>query len=168
MGEGFADWGAVFGAAWFWATALLFWAGAASGLAGVPRGLIADAQTGAGEAALARSLARYRLSRGARLAGPLATPIAGAGGVYLAFGAATGGAFELAALTALGPVLALRLAIEPTLRAATALEPDAAAKRFDQLWRAQFGAVAFSAAATVAAAALTAPVGRFAPPIFGQ
>lgn len=163
----FADWAEVFGEFWFWVAAVMFWSGAGASLAGAPRGVIADGLTSAAEAGLARSVIRYRLARGRlRLAGPLATPIAGCGAAYLGMEATFGSALSLGALTALGPIIAFRLWAEERVGAAAREEdPAQATLLFDQLWRAQFGAVALSAAATVAAAALTQPLSFASPPI---
>ncbi|MEL6317889.1 MAG: hypothetical protein AAFR16_09680 [Pseudomonadota bacterium] len=161
----FTDWAEVYGEFWFWAAAGLFWIGAASELAGAPRNLIAEAlreeerAEGPGAAAFALGLVRHRLARGRmRMAGPLALPVAGVGAAYLAAEAALGGVWALAALTAIGPVVGARLAIEPQLRAAAAeRDADRAATAFDQLWRAQFAGVVVALFATAVAAAATAP-----------
>lgn len=152
-------WSAVFGEAWFWAAAILFWSGAVANVAGAPRDLVSEGERSRPEATLARNLARYRLSRGRlRLAGPYGALIGFGGLAYLTVEALFGGALALAALTVAGPVIGARLALDERARAAAAQDDvTEAVAALDQIWRAQFGAVVFAVAATLVAAALTAP-----------
>lgn len=185
------SWEAVFGESWFWIAAGLIWARAALSFYGAPRKLINEARRGTMEgridgvapAAFAYDLVRWRLGPGNPLPRgllPLRWPLLGGAAAWCVANAVFGDAASLAALTALGPVAAATLALEPRLQAAVdaaraaaaAAAPspagegasvvDAAsggmpqfADTLEQLWRVRMASVALAVLATAVAAIVT-------------
>lgn len=174
------SWAAVFGAPWFWAAATLVWARAALSLLGAPLRLIRQARRGAeavsagveppesglAPAAFALDLLRWRLGagRGAPGLAPLRWPALGGAAAWAVSGAAFGDLLALALLTALGPIAAASLALEPPVLQAVdaargagtpAARLAAFADRLEQLWRLKLAACLAAAALTLAAAAAT-------------
>lgn len=169
------SWDAVFGEAWFWAAAALIWARAAFSLYGAPRRLIGEARRGTAEgrteglapAAFALDLVRWRLGPGNPCPTgilPLRWPLLGGAVAWLLASAVFGDLFSLALLLALGPPLAVGLALEPRLLAATeaarADGPEAPrlaafADTLEQAWRLRLASVAIAVLLTAAAAAAT-------------
>lgn len=157
------DWGAVFGADWFWIAAAILWARGVGTAYGVPRKLIFQAMAEPAAAEMARDLAIWRLTLGRRFSVGLSAlrwPAFGAVGVYCLLGAWQGDALGPALFAVLGPTLAVDVANEPRiLRVAQESRGDAApfADALEQSWRLRVAATAVSVALTLTASALLRP-----------
>ncbi|MEO1293058.1 MAG: hypothetical protein AAFV62_09550 [Pseudomonadota bacterium] len=135
------DWQSLFASPWFWLVIALLLARMVLRVYGVPRRLLVEAQTEAGAARFARDIIRFTLRHGltTRL-GSLSLPICGTAAAILVVSAVSGSVLSAAALTMLGPVVAVSLIFEPEVREAAnkATEPQAQqalVDRVEQIWR---------------------------------
>lgn len=160
-------WEEVFGAPWFWIAAALVWARAAGGAYGVSRRLIRAARRDPAAVELAHRTVCWRLGPG-RLwpasLDPLRWPVFGLVVAVLLVEGGRGHALALALATAVGPILAVGMALEPMVtRVAFAMSSEDAASRagflevLDQALKARLAAALVSGLATAAAATIAAP-----------
>lgn len=174
------DWENVFGEAWFWAAMAIFWVRAALSLYGAPRRLIGEARRGTtderrdgvGAAAFAYDLVRWRLGPGQPFNPgllPLRWPMLGAAAAWLAGSAAFGDLVSLGLLTALFPLAAVTLALEPRLQRAVDAVRQAETERrgdrladfadaLDQCWRLRMAVVMAAIGLTLVASFATTTV----------